>query len=64
MSPRDLASVYDGVDFAWAIDLENTEHNSRWLMPCRFYEAGLHGVPCLAVRGFEIGAELDRHGLG
>jgi succinoglycan biosynthesis protein ExoL len=64
MSPRDLPRVYDGVDFAWAIDLENTEHNSRWLMPCRFYEAGLHGVPCLAVKGFEIGAELDRHGVG
>ncbi len=23
----------------------NTDHNSRWLMPCRFYEAGYYGVP-------------------
>ncbi len=50
---QDLEEMYDEVDFAWALDLEHTDHNSRWLMPCRFYEAGYFGVPCLAVRGFE-----------
>lgn len=63
-NPDDLASLYSGVDFAWAIDLENTESNSRWLLPCRFYEAGLFGVPCLAAKEFEIGRLLDRLDIG
>ena len=33
-------------------------------MPCRFYEAGYFGVPCLAVRDFEVGSALERHGIG
>ena len=45
---QDLERLYREVDFAWALDLEHTDHNSRWLMPCRFYEAGYYGVPCLA----------------
>lgn len=61
---QDLEDMYGEVDFAWALDLEHTDHNSRWLMPCRFYEAGFFGVPCLAVQGFEVGSVLERHGLG
>jgi succinoglycan biosynthesis protein ExoL len=61
---RDLEQLYRDVDFAWAIDLEHADHNSRWLLPCRFYEAGYFGVPCLAVRGFEIGSLLERHHIG
>jgi succinoglycan biosynthesis protein ExoL len=61
---QDLEAMYGGVDFAWALDLEHTDHNSRWLMPCRFYEAGYFGVPCLAVRGFEVGTALEKHGIG
>ena len=61
---RDFESIYRGVDFAWAIDLEHADHNSRWLLPCRFYEAGYFGVPCLAVHGFEVGALLERHHIG
>lgn len=64
VNPRDLAKIYAGVDFAWALDLENTEHNSRWLLPCRFYEAGFFGVPCLAARGFEVGALVEDLGVG
>lgn len=60
VSPQDLPSLYGGVDFAWAIDLENQTHNSRWLLPCRFYEAGFFGVPCLGVRGFESGNQIER----
>jgi len=60
----DLAQLYGDVDFAWALDLENTDHNSRWLLPCRFYEAGYFGVPCLAVHGFEVGSMLERHRIG
>jgi succinoglycan biosynthesis protein ExoL len=61
---QDLEDIYGDVDFAWALDLEHTDHNSRWLMPCRFYEAGYYGVPCLAVRGFEVGSMLERHRIG
>jgi succinoglycan biosynthesis protein ExoL len=61
---QDLAGLYRDVDFAWALDLEYTDHNSRWLMPCRFYEAGYFGVPCLAVHGFEVGNAIERQRLG
>lgn len=64
VNPRDLAKIYADVDFAWALDLENVEHNSRWLLPCRFYEAGFFGVPCLAARGFEVGALVEDLGVG
>ena len=61
---QDLEGLYRDVDFAWALDLENPDHNSRWLMPCRFYEAGHFGVPCLAVRDFEVGRMIERHQIG
>lgn len=61
---RDLAELYGGVDFAWALDLEHVDHNSRWLMPCRFYEAGYFGVPCLAVHGFEVGRAVEAQRIG
>ena len=61
---QDLEALYSDVDFAWALDLENADHNSRWLLPCRFYEAGFFGVPCLAVHGFEVGSVLERHRIG
>src|SRR5262249_43160393 len=64
VNPRDLAVIYGEVDLAWALDLENVDHNSRWLLPCRFYEAGLHGVPCLAMRDFEVGRLIDRLEVG
>lgn len=60
----DLEAIYREVDFAWALDLEHTDHNSRWLLPCRFYESGYFGVPCLAVRDFEVGSVVERHGIG
>lgn len=64
VSPRDLARIYGEIDFAWAIDLENADSNSRWLLPCRFYEAGYYGVPCLAANGFEVGGLVERLGVG
>lgn len=63
-NPDDLAELYAGVDFVWALDLEEVAHNSRWLLPCRFYEAGLFGVPCLAVRDFEIGRRIEQLDVG
>lgn len=61
---RDFQELYCDVDFAWALDLEHADHNSRWLLPCRFYEAGYFGVPCLAVHGFEVGSLLERNRFG
>ncbi len=63
-NPEGLAALYSGVDFVWALDLENTDDNSRWLRPNRFYEAGVFGVPCLAVRGFEFGDMIEQAGVG
>ncbi len=63
-NPEGLPALYRGVDFVWALDLENIADNSRWLLPNRFYEAGLFGVPCLAVRGFELGNMVDRARVG
>ena len=60
----DLETLYREVDFAWALDLEHTDHNSRWLMPCRFYESGYFGVPCLAVHDFQVGQVVEQHGIG
>lgn len=64
VSPDDLHAVYGDLDFAWALDLENTEHNSRWLLPCRFYEAGYFGVPCLTAKGFEVAGMVEGQQIG
>lgn len=64
VNPRDLERIYSGLDFAWAIDLENRAHNSRWLLPCRFYEAGYFGVPCLTAGGFEVGRMVSDRRIG
>jgi succinoglycan biosynthesis protein ExoL len=64
VGPHDLPAVYRDLDFAWALDLENTEHNSRWLLPCRYYEAGYFGVPCLTARGFEVSDLVERRRTG
>lgn len=58
VNPRDLAEVYHDTDFVWALDLENIDNNSRWLLPCRFYEAGYLGLPCLVARDFEVGRKV------
>lgn len=63
-NPTDLARLYGDVDFVWALDLENVATNSRWLLPCRFYEAGYFGVPCIAARDFEIGSVVEELGVG
>lgn len=64
VNPRDLENIYNDLDFAWAIDLENRAHNSRWLLPCRFYEAGFFGVPCLTAGGFEVGRMVSERRIG
>ena len=64
VNPDDLGVLYGAVDFVWTLDLEHEHANSRWLMPCRFYEAGAYGVPCLAARHFEVGDRVEALGIG
>lgn len=64
VNPDDLPRLYGQVDFVWALDLEHAHHNSRWLMPCRFYEAGLFAVPLLAAQSFEVGDRVSDLGVG
>jgi succinoglycan biosynthesis protein ExoL len=64
VNPDDLAGLYGAVDLVWTLDLEHEDANSRWLMPCRFYEAGAYGVPCLAARHFEVGDRVEALGIG
>ena len=64
VNPDDLKQLYSSVDLTWAIDLEHEDYNSRWLLPCRLYESGIIGVPCLAARGFEAGEHVERLGIG
>jgi hypothetical protein len=61
---RDLAEIYQAVHFTWAIDFYEAGANSRWLLPNRLYEGGLHGAVPIALASVETGAWLARHGAG
>ena len=47
-NPTDLAAIYGGVHFTWAVDYTDAGFNSDWLIPNRIYEGGLHGTVMLA----------------
>jgi hypothetical protein len=61
---RDLARIYQAVHFTWAIDFYEAGGNSRWLLPNRLYEGGLHGAVPIALATVETGAWLARHNAG
>ncbi|WP_159982330.1 MULTISPECIES: glycosyltransferase [unclassified Novosphingobium] len=61
---NDLASLYDKVDFVWAIDYFEQGLNSDWLLPNRLYEGLANGVPPIALKGVETGRWLQQHGVG
>lgn len=61
---KDLAAIYGAVHFAWAIDFYEADGNSRWLLPNRLYEGGLHGVVPIAVATVETGLWLAARGAG
>ncbi len=61
---RDLAQIYHAVHFTWAIDFYEAGGNSRWLLPNRLYEGGLHGAVPIALGTVETGAWLARHNAG
>ena len=62
--PADLATLYAGVHFAWAIDYFEEGLNSTWLLPNRLYESICYGAVPIALAPVETGAWLARHGVG
>lgn len=63
-NPEDLADIYGGVDFAWAIDYFEEGQNSEWLLPNRLYESGWGGAVPLALARTATGRWLAAHGVG
>jgi succinoglycan biosynthesis protein ExoL len=61
---HDLAEIYRAVHFTWAIDFYEAGLNSRWLLPNRLYEGGLHGAIPIALASVETGRWLAQRGLG
>lgn len=62
--PTELAALYGGVHFTWALDYFEEGGNSSWLLPNRIYEGGRHGAPALAQDGVEVGRWVDGRGAG
>jgi succinoglycan biosynthesis protein ExoL len=62
--PQDLAPLYSGVHFAWAIDFFEEGLNSNWLLPNRLYEGCLNGAIPIALDGTETAAFIKRLGIG
>jgi hypothetical protein len=60
----DLARLYSGVHFSWAIDYFEENANSEWLLPNRIYEGGSCNTVSLALRRTETGRWLEARGLG
>ncbi len=61
---RDLARIYGGVHFSWAIDYYEDGANSAWLLPNRIYEGGQHGAVPIALAAVETGRFLAALGVG
>ena len=62
--PDDLAGMYSGVHFVWAIDFFEEGLNSDWLLPNRLYEGCLNGAIPIALAGTETAAFIERLGIG
>ena len=63
-NPEDLAAIYGGVHFTWAIDFFEAGQNSDWLLPNRLYEGCRHGVVPIAMAGTETARFLAERGIG
>lgn len=63
-SPDDLADLYGGVHYTWALDYTDAGSNSDWLLPNRLYEGGYFGAPTLAREGTEVGRRVVADDLG
>ena len=63
-NPEDLASIYNEVQFTWAIDFFEEGLNSSWLLPNRLYEGCLHGTFPIALAGTETARFLQQRHIG
>lgn len=63
-APDELADLYSGVHFAWAIDYFEEGQNSAWLLPNRIYEGCLNGAIPIALAGTETASFIARLGIG
>lgn len=63
-NPDDLAALYNGVHFSWAIDFYEEGLNSTWLLPNRLYEGGVYGTVPMALCNVETGRALQKLGIG
>ena len=61
---HDLARIYGGMHFAWAVDFYEDGGNSDWLLPNRLYEAALFGAIPIARAAVATGAWLACRGVG
>ncbi|MEM9249833.1 MAG: hypothetical protein AAGB05_14200, partial [Pseudomonadota bacterium] len=62
--PDELPAIYGAVDLAWLVDCYEAGANSDWLLPNRFYESGVAGVPAVALAQTEVGRRLRALGIG
>jgi succinoglycan biosynthesis protein ExoL len=63
-APSELASIYQGCDLAWAIDLWQQGQNADWLLPNRIYEGSFYNCLPIARAGTETAHWLDDRGAG
>ncbi len=63
-NPEDLASIYNEVQFTWAIDFFEEGQNSSWLLPNRLYEGCLYGALPIAVAKTETARFLETRHIG
>jgi len=63
-NPEDLATIYNEVQFSWAIDFFEEGLNSSWLLPNRLYEGGLYGAVPIAIDGTETARFLTSRKIG
>ncbi|MGG6892846.1 MULTISPECIES: glycosyl transferase family 1 [Rhizobium] len=63
-NPEDLSTIYNDVQFSWAIDFFEEGLNSSWLLPNRLYEGGLYGAVPIAFDGTETARFLASRKIG
>ncbi|TCL71119.1 glycosyl transferase family 1 [Rhizobium sp. BK251] len=63
-NPEDLPTIYNEVQFFWAIDFFEEGLNSSWLLPNRLYEGCLHGAVPIAMSGTETARFLAARNMG
>ena len=64
VNPTELAAIYGGVHFTWAVDYTDAGFNSDWLIPNRIYEGGLHGTVMLSRSDTATGDLVKKLNLG